>query len=251
MSSQREGVAAVISQFNCRNEGGVIRVDGGYDRLSKTVMAEGAAVVKGAFEGGPLLAARRAIMEWAATTPQAAHGTALQNVGHDVNFHRVDDDPTKSSAPHIHHNFNFNRIDLLSEPLRGMLFSIYESMRLLQNSVAGTSARFSPTEDQYKLRPQVIHYPAGGGFFVEHVHPLEPQRIGLILALSQRGVDHTEGAGTFTIDGKTVDASPQHDMGDIVLFRYDILHGVTAVDPNKTMDWSSSAGRWSMVLPYY
>jgi hypothetical protein len=241
----------MIKQFGSATTNGIISVDGGFDDLAGTVMTEGVAVLKKVFPVDALMAVRETIMQWARTTPALPHGTALQNVDQDTNFHRIDNDPKKSSAPHIHHHFNFNRLDFLPDPLKSKLFAIYESMRVLQNNVAGTSARFSPSDDRYRLRPQVIQYPAGGGFFAEHVHPLEPQRVGLILALSRRGIDHRQGATTFTIDGATIDTSPVHDCGDILLFRYDVPHGVKAVDPEKTIDWTSAAGRWSVVLPYY
>jgi hypothetical protein len=240
-----------ITQFRGRMVDGTIDVDGGLDQVARTVSGEGIAVIRGAFQSEAVLQVRDAIMDWARVTPPLPHGTPVQNVNNDLNFHRIDGDPAKSAAPHIHHHFNFNRIDRLPDPLKNELLSTFETMRRLQNAVAGTSARFSPTDDPHKLRPQVIQYPAGGGFFAEHVHKLDPQRVGLILALSQRGIDHTDGAATFTIDGGRIDSSPVHDRGDILLFRYDVPHAVTAVDPNKKLDWNSAAGRWSMVLPYY
>jgi hypothetical protein len=241
----------MIRQFDGRAVDGTVCVEGGYDALSNTVMTEGVAVLKRAFDVDWLISVRELLMEWARATPILSHGTALQNVDRDINFHRIDDDATKSSAPHIHHHFNFNRIDLLAEPQRSRLLAIYRPMRALQSGVAKTAAQFPPSDGPYRLRPQVIQYPAGGGFFAEHVHPFEPQRVGLILSLSRRGIDHREGATTFTINGTRIDTSPMHDCGDILLFRYDVPHGVSAVDPGKAIDWSSAAGRWSAVLPYY
>jgi hypothetical protein len=241
----------MITQFKAQLSDGAICVEGGLNKVTDVVMTKGVAVLRGGFDPTYVVKIRDAIMQWSQSTPAFPHGTAIQNVDQNLNYHRIDGDPAKSSAPHIHHHFNFNRIDRLSEPLKSRLFLIYDLMRVLQNRIAGTSAQFSPTGDKYKLRPQVIHYPAGGGFFAEHVHSLEPQRVGMILALSQRGADHVTGATTFAIGNIKIDSSPTHDCGDIILFRYDIPHAVTPVDPHKTINWNSSAGRWSMVLPYY
>ena len=55
-----------------------------------------------------------------------------------------------------------------------------------------------------KLHPQIIQYPAGGGMFGRHQHPLEPQRVGLILGISERGADFKTGATDFEVDGEDI-----------------------------------------------
>ena len=36
--------------------------------------------------------------------------------------------------------------------------------------------------------------------------------------------------------------------GDVIVFRYDLAHGVKAVDPEKEIDWKSESGKWTVLL---
>ncbi|PYS91353.1 MAG: hypothetical protein DMF64_12305, partial [Acidobacteria bacterium] len=113
-----------------------------------------------------------------------------------------------------------------------------------QNRVARTSYDISLTGMRIKL----LHYPAGGGFLAEHQHPLEPQRIGLITSMSRYGTDFTTGGTAFRTPFGRIETTVAHDIGDIILFRYDLPHAVTPVDEGREMDWDSEAGKWSYVL---
>jgi hypothetical protein len=73
----------------------------------------------------------------------------------------------------------------------------------------------------------------------------------MIVALSRRGVDFASGGTCFAVDGSVVDIEPDHEIGDIALFRFDISHWVNPSSFADKFDWSSEAGRWSMVLPYH
>lgn len=120
----------------------------------------------------------------------------------------------------------------------------------LQNAVTGNKAGFEPDADGLYLRPQILHYLSGGGHFASHVHPYLPQRIGLIVAMSQRGRDYGTGGACFEFDGQVIDLEGRHDIGDIALFRYDVTHCIKATDPDAPLDWASPRGRWTMTLPH-
>ena len=234
-------------------------VEGGFDGerivtspepedLGAEVMNGRIVVVKGVFrtQADELLALRRAVVEWGRTTPPlpapdpTANCHCLQ-AGVSVRQH----------TPHVYHAYDFNRISRLPEGLRSRLRRFYEPLNVLQNALTGNSARFEAFEDAATLHPQLLHYPLGGGLFGRHVHPLEPQRIGMIVALSRRGVDFRRGGICFEIEARVVDVAPHHELGDIALFRFDIPHWVNPSPLDDNFDWDSEAGRWSMVLPYH
>jgi hypothetical protein len=114
----------------------------------------------------------------------------------------------------------------------------------LQNRVANTKFDLGLTG----LRVKVLQYPCGGGYLSEHEHPLEPQRIGLIASLSRLGDDFVNGGTTFRTPFGFVDTNEYHDIGDIIIFRYDLAHAVRPVDEDKQIDWDSDSGKWSVVL---
>jgi len=45
-----------------------------------------------------------------------------------------------------------------------------------------------------------------------------------------------------------VDTLRDHDIGDVILFRYDLPHEVLPVDEDEAIDWPADTGKWSFVL---
>jgi hypothetical protein len=199
--------------------------------------------LKGVFNPPLVAAFRRAIHSWGRTTPVFPNGKSPSDFP-ELNYHRIDDGSYPSLMPHIFHQYGLSQIDALDEPLRGMARRFGKLLADLQNKVANTNLELSPDA----LRLKVLHYPAGGGHLAEHAHDIEPQRIGVILSLSSIGDEIEQGGTTFDTPFGMVDVSSCHDIGDIVLFRVNIPHGIPPVDAHKTLDWSSEAGKWSVVL---
>jgi hypothetical protein len=72
----------------------------------------------------------------------------------------------------------------------------------------------------------------------------------LILAGSIYDQDYKSGGVRFHVPGKGwIETETQHVAGDIILFRYDLLHEITPVDPSGNVDWTRDDGRWSFVFP--
>lgn len=208
------------------------------------LVSEGRIVIlKGAFEPELMREYRDALLRWAQETEMFPHGKS-PGVFPDLNYHRIDDGTIQGACPHIFHQFGFNTIEGLAEYVGRPSGQIAEAMRTLQNEVAGTDFPLSLTG----LRLKVIHYPSGAGFLAQHNHPLEPQRIGLIASLSRLGQDVKTGAACFQTPFGRVDTTRQHDIGDIIIFRYNLPHEVTISDPGGTLNWKAPTGKWSVVL---
>lgn len=228
---------------------GRINAEVPFERVTELVMDGHIVVVKGVFaaESERLRALRRAIFEWGLATEPLEQPEPTENC------HCLQVGVSKfQKTPHLYHSYNFNRLSQLDPALSAQLSTYFEPLRVFQNAITGNAARFeSFGEGGPVLHPQVIQYPIGGGMFGRHFHPLEPQRIGLIVALSQRGVEYGRGGTGFDVGGQAVELELAHDMGDIALFRFDIPHWVTPSNLNDKFDWNSERGRWTMVLPYY
>ena len=209
-----------------------------------TAVAEGRILIlKRAFSSKLMREYRDALMEWSEETETFPHGKSPGDFP-DANYHRVDDGTIQGVCPHIFHQFGFNSIQHLPKYVSRPSMEIAEAMRTVQNDIAGTNFPLSLAG----LRLKVIHYPSGAGFLAKHTHPLEPQRIGLIASLSRLGQDVRTGAACFETPFGFVDTTQHHDIGDIVVFRYDLPHEVTACDKGQTLDWKSATGKWSVVL---
>ena len=98
---------------------------------------------------------------------------------------------------------------------------------------------------------QIIHYPKGGGFFDKHHHPRYPTNYGIIITLSEKFKDFKEGVTNFVINKKNISLEKFNlSTGDLILFRFDIPHYISPVDPDKDLTFDKK-GRWTLVLPVY
>jgi hypothetical protein len=102
-----------------------------------------------------------------------------------------------------------------------------------------------------KKRIQIIHYPRGGGFFDWHTHPRFPVNYGLILNLSKKGRNFDEGATEIVSSrNQLMQVENYSDIGDLILFRYDLKHRVAPCDPDADLCFDVN-GRWTAILPIY
>lgn len=239
----------LLIELNTTLENGQIIPSKNISDISNDVMDGHIVILKQVFEKDFLLDFRKKFIEWSKSVPPIIPAAEPDNSYLENNHHRIDDNPSQSETPHKSHFYNLMRLDKLPVELSTQATKIFSSLRDLQNKLSETNGNFLPTNGSVFMRPQIIHYPSGGGFFAEHSHPLEPQRIGLITGLSRKGTDYKTGGTTFKTPHGFID-SGEHDIGDITLFRYTSPHAITEIDPTDELDWNSEKGRWTMVLPY-
>lgn len=230
-----------------RWDDGAIVTDIGVPALVDRVMNQGQLVLlKGVFSGPTLQAVRSAVSAWGRQTP-AADADDFRG-----NYHRRRAMVARlQQAPHVFHDYNFNDLAAAPPELRGPLLDLFEPLRGLYNDLTQNAVRFDlPASGPY-VHPQIIHYPSGGGFFARHTHDLEPQKLGFIVSLSQRGEDFPNGGTCFEIDGEVVEMESRQEAGDICVWRYDHPHWVTQSDLRDKFDWNSDAGRWVATFAYF
>ncbi|MEO8629047.1 MAG: hypothetical protein ABI612_13235 [Betaproteobacteria bacterium] len=212
-----------------------------------SLMARNIVVLHHVFSPEQLAALREQVHAWGQEVEKKPPQVYI-----DENFHAIESGISpRQKTPHCYHAYNFNELAQLQSPLSQTLLAVFQPLRAFQNELTGNAATFERDPSGAKLHPQVIQYPSGGGLFGRHSHPLEPQRVGLILGISERGRDFEVGATHFEIEGEDVGTDNVHDIGDLILFRFDIPHWITPVDPHVELDYNSSKGRWTLVLPYY
>ena len=214
--------------------------------IYRTVMCGDVVILKGAVSPGECRRARDAVFVWGQTAPRTLdHPLKVRR-----NVHMASYLPPKSDARYIFHSYEFH-LDGPDADTNRAVRPVFTRLQQIYRELTNDSHGFTPAGDGYVLQPQCIQYPQGGGFFQEHVHDIAPQQIGLILAASEIGVDYEVGAVRFRkhARGEWINTEGQHRMGDVCLFRYDMPHDITPVDPHLPIDWSKNSGRWSFVLP--
>ena len=215
--------------------------------IAQRVMDRGELVLlKHAFPEPMLLAVRGAVADWGREVPAA---DADDFAG---NYHRRRAMVSRlQQAPHVFHDYNFNDLAAAPPGLAPSLLGLFEPLRGLYSELTGHDVTFGVPETGPYVHPQLIHYPSGGGFFGRHWHNLMPQKLGFIVSLARRGRDFRNGGTCFVIDGETVDMEPRHEIGDILVWRYDHHHWVTQSDLADKFDWASDAGRWVATFAYF
>lgn len=226
---------------------GVITPDMAMADLRTQVMEAGRIVMlKGVFTDAAATAVRTAVADWGRATPLAEVDDFAGN------YHRRRCMISRlQQAPHVFHDYNFNVLNETPEPLHQKLRPMFESLRHLYRDLTGTETTFTVPDSGPYVHPQLIHYPAGGGFFARHWHNLEPQQLGFIVSLSKRGRDYRNGGTVFEIGDDRVATEAVQDIGDICLWRYDHPHWVTQSDLGDKFDWDSDAGRWVATYAYF
>lgn len=226
---------------------GVITPDMAMEHLRAEVMEAGRIVLlKGVFTDASATAVRTAVADWGRATPLAEVDDFAGN------YHRRRCMISRlQQAPHVFHDYNFNVLENTPEVLREKIQFLFEPLRGLYRELTGTETTFAVPDSGPYVHPQLIHYPAGGGFFARHWHNLEPQQLGFIVSLSKRGRDYRNGGTVFEVGDERVETEMVQDIGDICLWRYDHPHWVTQSDLGDKFDWDSDAGRWVATYAYF
>lgn len=190
-------------------------------------------LVKELFQARELLELREYFYEWGNTQPSAY----ITNCN--TYFEAKGDD----------HYYNSYNIDLPEE--HPTAIPTFTKLRDFYRNISQNYEFNWSTKDNLKkwaLRPQLIHYPFGGGFLGPHVHKLEPQRIGHITIINDLEKEKFQGGWTEFGDSNFVIRAIAK-LGDVILFRNDIPHRVVKCEPNKPYV-KSMEGRWSLVMAY-
>ncbi len=198
-------------------------------------------VLKRVFPESLMDSCKATLLDWQSKHP-ASDPERLETNAH---WWRRDVNPP-SKTKHLFETFCFvfdGRKDSLAE-----VATVFERMDAIWRALTSRTETMQTGDKGGMLRPQVIHYPRGGGFFDWHCHDLEPQGIGLIVGMSKYGRDFTAGGTKFRLGSSELDTTSAHDIGDICLFRYDLDHAVGDVDRDYPLEWGGT-GRWTMVSP--
>lgn len=208
--------------------------------IANAVMAGNVAIIKNAFD--PAEMRRLRTMVSAAEIPYCE-----PTFGNDTRSWRDRREVWVTPDVEVSYEASFIAVANPEDPLGQAMQNMVERLAGLWRDVTGHDHDLVPKAGRRALRPWAMYYPAGGGSFGWHEHRLEPTRVGLILAMSQIGVDFRCGGTEFKTPFGLVDVAAHHDIGDVCMFRYDLPHCVAAVDPERELTWDGS-GRWTFLI---
>jgi len=213
--------------------------------LSRVLLDHEIVMIENFVEPAGLIQLRDAVFEWGKGEPVTIDlDRGKQNV------HRIDDNPASSMTPHLMHIYNFWQVDAWRE---GALFrKVIQPLVDLQESLSCYFTGGTLADQGLRIRPQLIHYPRGAGYFEYHTHPLKPQLVGLICSMTGPEDSHSDlnAYAQFKTEAGEVACKGIHHLGSVTLFRYDLPHRVHNDSPKGTpYRFDDPAGKWSLVMP--
>ena len=225
-------------------EASIVEIESFIKKITEAVSNEIPVIVRGSFDKKSLYSLKLEIFNFGQNTAVSNH----KNTAKVKNFHRIDHNHPLMSVKRIAHFFRYSYY----EQDTNSVFKLIHPINILRNLIAGLDmdyGTFSESDDGFLTQPGVLHYPAGGGYMAAHTDNVVPQKVEVVLALSERMVDFYEGGLSMLIDDEWQDIEQFINFGDICIFKADVPHRVLPIDPDIKIDWSSSSGRWSLFSP--
>lgn len=166
-------------------------------------------------------------------------------------YHRIHNNYARAHVRSVQHAFyyhpwnaNFNLITSF-----GRIGEVFELKARLMKKNATDFAKNIPSTGP--IARIVCHqYPRGGGWQSQHIDPVTPfAKVQTIIQASSPGKDYLQG-GVYVNDDKfgVLNIDALTDKGDLLLMSPGIKHGVSPIDQNAPLDWSSENGRW-IIMP--
>ncbi|RIV27667.1 hypothetical protein DYU11_05015 [Fibrisoma montanum] len=236
-----------LLQVNAEFKNGEIVTEIPYEEVMRLVNEPNIVIVRTNIPEETLQKAVDATRAWAEKTPLAEGPDTFVNNQHKRRLHIA----KIQQAPQLFHDHTFDDVANLEEEYKKDLLAIFDPMRKFWNALTGNQEAFGFKEGDAYFHPQVTHYPMGGSFFGRHWHPLNPQKVGQILALNQYGRDYHSGGTGYVINDTVIETEGFQDMGDLLLFRYDLPHWVSPSSFADRFSWDDPRGRWVAILPFY
>lgn len=154
-------------------------------------------------------------------------------VGKKFDFFSIDVLPSNVETNRIYRRFQINKKTINK-------YIDVKKLFFWQNKIAKKNSKTS-------IKMDIVHYPKGGGFFDWHIHDRYPTNYGMIVNLSAKGKDYKKGSNHFKIKNKEINLKKYKiGIGDLILFRYDINHSISEIDPEKNLTFDSG-GRWTLI----
>ncbi len=240
-------VAKYLIKVDAEFKNGQIIPEIPFDEVMRLVNEPNIVIIKTGLPETTLRAVIETTRAWAATVPPAESPDTFDNNQHKQRLHIA----KIQQAPQLFHDHTFDAMLDLGESTKQTLLGVFTPMRQFWNSLTGNNEEYGIRKGQPYFHPQVTHYPLGGSFFGRHWHPLNPQKVGTILALNQYGKDYNSGGTGYVINDHIVETEGFQDVGDLILFRYDLPHWVSPSSFADRFSWDDPAGRWVAILPFY
>lgn len=204
------------------------------------VLATDSAIIRGLFDKNRILELRAQTFEF-----RQKHGLS-GNMPYDEttpDHVKVVDKPITTARPTrfvLSQFFPWNTQD------HADIATISRQLMMFRNMCSGLppTAGFEDMSE-YVSWPCIIQYRQGGDFLAAH---RDDYAFQTILMMTEMGADFETGGNFYLNETGHNYLEPELQIGDVLLLKSDLAHGVHAIDPHRADDGSTS-GRWMMFCP--
>lgn len=163
-------------------------------------------------------------------------------------YHRINDEYPGSYVKTRSHQFNFHLWQEDASSVFSRFRELFE-IRAKWSKQSNLDFVTRKPSDGFGTRVTVNHYPRGGGYLAEHTDPVNPFNLfQTLIKGSERGKDYNTGALQVRAASKeqSVSVDVPWEIGDLIIFDPSrIIHGVTSIDSDETLDWILDHGRYT------
>jgi hypothetical protein len=157
-----------------------------------------------------------------------------------------------------HRNYEYSRMlrviftPFLDEDRYGV-HNLLRRVAVVRNQLLGLRRDFAVDgiENGLWTASRLQQYPSGGGFIQAHVDMATvnvvpsgaPNYVQVLVVLTKRGVDFERGGAFLERDEGRVDLESHVELGDLLVYDEQTVHGVADIDPHVVFDAESLTGR--------
>jgi hypothetical protein len=141
------------------------------------------------------------------------------------------------------------------------MHQIFRTMTVVRNRLINKPDSFAQDKIEEGLwtAARIHQYPQGGGFMGAH-RDQTLSRISqaanlnyfqILLVMTQMGMDFECGGGFIDYQGQRIVFEQHCQIGDLIIYDSQTLHGVADVDPHQVLDLSQPTGRLAAFVSLY
>lgn len=138
---------------------------------------------------------------------------------------------------------------------------IFKTMIKLRNRLTNKPDNFATeqVDDGLWTAARIHQYPRGGGFMGAHrdrtLANVSKQAslnyYQLLLIMTKKGIDFTKGGGFIEYKRQRIIFEEACELGDIILYDSNTIHGVEDIDPHQLLDLDTVSGRLAAFVSLY
>jgi hypothetical protein len=131
--------------------------------------------------------------------------------------------------------------------------TLLRRVAVVRNHLLGLPRDFAidEIEEGFWTAARLQQYPRGGGFIQAHVDRAtvnvvpsgEANYVQVLVVLTKRGNDFERGGAFLETGEARVDLESEVELGDLVIYDEQTVHGVADIDPHSVLDATTLSGR--------